>query len=496
MAWWLLWRERVQGADVAQLRSWSPGGASLSGGDFRGARMWGKALPRVDLSQANLTHADLRRTSLQRSQLQGARLNHADLRKANLDRADLSGAELVGVDLQGASLVDARLSGVLTRPHIPLELREVQQSHPVAELSGADLQGADLSGALLRGADLTKATLTWANLRGADLRDADLSGADLWWSDLRGSDLRGAELRGAALQSALYCCDTRWPVGFAIGSTGAYRLGVRFSGVARESELLKRIEVPGYGALGLIQAPPGTFWMGSSAADGDVFDDESPRHEVRMSRDFLIGQTPVTQGLYKLVMGYNPSQNQASDQHPVENVSWFDAARFCNTLSQRCGLESAYTIGSSESAVSCRFEAHGFRLPTEAEWEYAAKAGGTLKYSGSNHPKTVAWYQGNSGGKTRPVGQRKPNDWGIYDLSGNVYEWVWDWYDKHRYSHFSASGRSDPSGPREGRQRVLRGGAFSGDTSVLRATFRNMRDPRERLASHGLRVVFPVRSSS
>ena len=448
--------------------------------------MWGGHLSGADLSKANLTHADLRRTVLKRVRLDGARLNHANLGASNLDQASLRGAELVGVSLRGASLKNADLRAVLTQPLIPSELRGSGLKAPAADLHGADLRGADLRGADLRGADLGGATLSWANLDSADLRGANLRGAELSWTRLLEVDLRGASLRGAEFKGAMCSSSTRWPQGFSDVRAGAFRL-VTGRGTDEPSRL-QHVQVPGYGPLALVMVPSGTF----SRGDDDGFSDEMPTHTVRLSRGFLIGQTPVTQGLYQAVMGENPSEHQASSTHPVECVSWFDAARFCNALSDRCGLERAYAIGSTDLPVSCRFDARGFRLPTEAEWEYAARSGEDAKYSGSSRPERVSWYRGSSGGQTRSVGLRQPNAWGIHDLSGNVYEWTWDWYDGHEYSRFSNSGCDDPCGPQQGSQRVLRGGAFGSSTDSLRLTFRCMRAPADRAGEHGLRVVLPV----
>ncbi|MDG1483347.1 MAG: SUMF1/EgtB/PvdO family nonheme iron enzyme [Myxococcota bacterium] len=486
MSWWKFFKKRTQGADVDRLRGWSVGERSepLSGGDFRGVRLWSAELQGADLSAANLTHAQLRRVRLVDAQLRGAQLNHADLGAANLERASLCGAELVGVDLGGACLRDADLRGVLTQANVPPELMSVGPETPAADLSGADLRGADLSGADLRGADLTSATLSWANLREANLTGCSLRGAELSWARLCGADLSGADLSRAVLKGIQISSETQWPQGFPL-------FGIhRFQG-PREPGRIRRIEVPGFGGLELVVVPPGTFSMGASDADREAFDDERPAHTVRLTREIMVGQTPVTQGLYRAIMALEPSSNPASDQHPVENVSWFDAIQFCNALSRRCGLESVYSIDGAR-AVACRFGAHGFRLPTEAEWEYAAKVGPSHSHSSASALDMVAWHAGNSGGRTRPVGQRRPSARGFYDLSGNVYEWVWDWHGAWTGGRIS-NGEADPSGPQSGTMRVLRGGAFGSDAGTLRVTFRLMRDPKSRFDSSGLRVVLPVR---
>ena len=237
--------------------------------------------------------------------------------------------------------------------------------------------------------------------------------------------------------------------------------------------------------------------MGGSDDDEDAFDDEKPRHEVQLS-GYQIGQTQVTQGLYKAVMGENPSENPASDQHPVERVSWFDAVRFCNALSRACGLKEAYTIGDGdEPEGSCRFDVHGFRLPTEAEWESAAKAGQDFKYSGSNNAYELAWHDGNSGNNTHPVAQKKPNAWGLYDMSGNVWEWCWDWYDEYEYKNrVRWSGDkmtivNQPEGPKTGVHRMRRGGSCYCGTWDQRSSYRSRYEPEDGFGNDGFRLVLP-----
>jgi formylglycine-generating enzyme required for sulfatase activity len=229
------------------------------------------------------------------------------------------------------------------------------------------------------------------------------------------------------------------------------------------------VYVPGYGELAMRLVPAGTFWMGSADDDEEADDDERPRHEATLSRAFQLSPTPVTQGLYEVVMGSNPSHLKTSAEHPVERVSWFDAVRFCNALSERCGLSPAYTIGEGDRPeVSCDLSSSGLRLPTEAEWEYAARAGQDDTYSGSSDADEVAWYTENSDGRTHPVGRRAPNAWGLYDMSGNVCEWCWDW--KGAYQQDASV---DPSGPSAGSVRVIRGGSWSYRLASVRVAYRD-----------------------
>jgi formylglycine-generating enzyme required for sulfatase activity len=215
---------------------------------------------------------------------------------------------------------------------------------------------------------------------------------------------------------------------------------------------------------GMVLVEGGTFTMGDTAGGGDS--DEKPTRTVTVS-SFYMNKYEVTQGEYRSVMGTNPS-NFKGDNLPVEQVSWYDAVEYCNKRSQKEGLTPCYS-GSGDS-IRCDFSANGYRLPTEAEWEYAAKGGKLAKgykYAGSNSEGGVAWYSGNSGSKTQPVGTKASNELGIYDLSGNVWEWCWDWY-----GSYGSSSQTDPRGPSTGSARVGRGGSWLSSADLLRTSDR------------------------
>lgn len=219
----------------------------------------------------------------------------------------------------------------------------------------------------------------------------------------------------------------------------------------------------------MIKVEAGSFAMGcTSEQGGDCYNSETPYHRVTISRDYYIGKFEVTQELWEAVMGNNPSRWKAFDR-PVENVTWNDAQKFCAELSRMTGRQ--------------------FRLPTEAEWEYAARGGKkstNAKYSGSSSISNVAWYGDNSGGQTHSVGKLRPNELGIYDMSGNVWEWCYDWY-----GSYDSASQIDPMGPSSGSCRVLRGGSWYNDARSCRVSDRYDYGPGDRDGNRGFRLVLP-----
>ena len=214
----------------------------------------------------------------------------------------------------------------------------------------------------------------------------------------------------------------------------------------------------------MVYIPAGRFTMGALEDDRDAYVSERPRRLVTLTEDFWMGKYPVTQALWEGVMGFNRSVFQTANR-PVENVSWFDVVRFCNRLSNYEGLDPAYDIDGIE--VTCDWTANGYRLPTEAEWEYCARARQDFKFSGSDTLRSVAWYADTSLGTTHPVGEKKPNAFGLYDMTGNVWEWVWDWK-----GHYDTEYDTDMTRTKSERFRLLRGGSWLDSSSSLRVTYR------------------------
>jgi formylglycine-generating enzyme required for sulfatase activity len=231
----------------------------------------------------------------------------------------------------------------------------------------------------------------------------------------------------------------------------------------------------------------GWFQMGSTDKKPGIFK-VHPVHDVLIQMAFEMSETEVTQAQYQAVMGRNPSyySDERDASHlPVERVSWFDAVEYCNALSKREGLTPCYQLMGQTVMWPRAPDCRGYRLPTEAEWEYAARTGGPIEYAGSNDAKEVAWIDSNSGNRPHRVGTKKANAWGLHDMSGNVREWVWDWYVEYSVHVPTA----DPSGPSAGDLRVLRGGSFFDGAVDARVASRSANAPTYRGNHVGFRLA-------
>ena len=260
---------------------------------------------------------------------------------------------------------------------------------------------------------------------------------------------------------------------------------------------------------GMVWIPAGTFKMGSPTSEPGRYSDET-QHSVTLS-GFYMGKYQVTQEQYQAVMESNPSyftsavsgESGTPGKLPVECVSWYDALVFCNKLSMTEGLNPAYSINgktnpadwgtvptSSDAtwnAVVIVAGSNGYRLPTEAQWEYACRAGTTTVYNtGDTINDNTGWYNSNSGGKTHQVGKKPANAWGLHDMHGNVWEWCWDWY-----NNYSSGAQTDPMGASSGTDRVARGGGWGDSAGDLRSARRIYYDPYDRYRNLGFRLVRP-----
>ncbi|MEW6238235.1 MAG: SUMF1/EgtB/PvdO family nonheme iron enzyme, partial [Candidatus Omnitrophota bacterium] len=211
----------------------------------------------------------------------------------------------------------------------------------------------------------------------------------------------------------------------------------------------------------MLLIPAGEFVMGGDSGETD----EKPAHKVIISA-FFMDKTEVTQKSYASLMGKNPAKSKGEDK-PVEQLSWFAAIKYCNMRSMREGLDPCYQL----EPLLCNFDANGYRLPTEAEWEYACRAGTSGSYAfGSDAAKLskYAWHKDNSNKTTHPVGTKAPNPWGLLDMYGNVWEWCNDYYAEG----YAADAAQDPKGPASGEKCVLRGGGWDSSAESCRSAAR------------------------
>jgi sulfatase modifying factor 1 len=227
-----------------------------------------------------------------------------------------------------------------------------------------------------------------------------------------------------------------------------------------------------------VRIEPGAFVMGSDSEM--ALDFEKPMHGVTLTRAFYMATTEVTQAEYEDVMGKNIALFGGCPDCPVERVKWHEAIAYCNALSEREGYAQCYeTLEVGDQILFKGLHCTGYRLPVEAEWEYAARAGTVTLWNCGDDPAcltTFSWIKENSASKTHPVGQLEPNAWGLYDMGGNVFEWVWDW---HMPDFYAESPSQDPLGPEEGNHRVYRGGAWSSEPELVRTSDRSINVPNE-----------------
>jgi len=343
----------------------------------------------------------------------------ADFRRCDLSRRDFQDADLAGTDLTSANLSRSTLQR--------------------AKLASANLLKANLSRARLQQADLTNANLTGAKLVKADLTEAILCGADL----------TGASLADALLTGIRSDEGTKWPAGFDLAQHNT-----AMNATAARTDQWPDPAGTVTNSLGMkfVPIPAGEFLMGTPGDEGEEY-----QHRVRISKPFLLGMHQVTQSQYEQVTGENPSLFEGRDR-PVEHVSWKQAARFCELLSSLPDEQQA---------------GRRYRLPTEAEWEYACRAGTTTQFNtGDTLERDQARLASKSltePKKTKRVGSYPPNPWGLFDMHGNVWEWTNDWFSSEYYRESPAE---DPQGPPSGTHHTLRGGSASVQAHECASAFR------------------------
>ncbi len=259
--------------------------------------------------------------------------------------------------------------------------------------------------------------------------------------------------------------------------------------VSRPRRVRRRLPVA------FVDLEPGQFSMGSPETEAGRGEEER-LHEVILTRGFQLQTTLVTQAQWAALLKQNPSSFDGLER-PVERVTWFDAVAYCNAFSEACGLEPAYVLTSvdgrpGEEGFFAKvmwkgLDCPGYRLPTEAEWEYACRAGSSGPRYGEL--EAIAWWGGNSGNETHPVAQKQANPWGLYDMLGNLWEWCWDW---HGPLTAEAGLVGDPTGPATGRERIWRGGSWGNDPEQVRAATRSAKLPTHRPFSVGFRLARTV----
>ncbi len=287
-------------------------------------------------------------------------------------------------------------------------------------------------------------------------------------------------------------------------ASGSFKVTIRLvvlalllsAGCTEDKEDDNPVVPSGNDPFSMVLIPAGTFAMGNVTDHPRGLPGEKPAHDVTISQAFLMSATEVTQAQYVAVMGENPSE-YIGDDLPVEYLTWYEAADFCNRLSLQEGRDTCYTnLGLSKTAV-CDFSANGYRLPTEAEWEYACRGGTDTDFHTGNMTNPdctpvdaemdlAGWYCGNANDSPRAVAQKQANAYGLYDMHGNVWEMCWDAYDG---SYYSSSPNTDPRGPTETGSRVIRSGAFFHYAVFCRSSFRHSFIPHKRTKGLGFRVV-------
>ena len=292
----------------------------------------------------------------------------------------------------------------------------------------------------------------------------------------------------------------QWPT--CAGTVKGFPIGSMVASRESETTLALQFVTTRVGEIKMKLIPAGTFLMGSPDDDKDAGSDEKPQHRVRITRAFYLGVYEVTQGEYAAVMGDNPSYfsangggkdrvaGQSTDRHPVEHVSWWDAIVFCNTLSEMEGRAAFYEIGKQSVTVP-DWSGRGYRLPTEAEWEYACRGNSpkVTRYSFGDDTARLgefAWHYANSDQKTHRVGEKRSNGFGLFDMHGNVAEWCWDGYS---VGYYKASPEADPRGFDEAENRVFRGGGWYYATNLVRSAHRNGHVPYYAVDYRGFRLA-------
>lgn len=368
---------------------------------------------------------------------------------------------IIGIDLKGRSLLNRNSEGGYRFSHYSIQeflvaklllsdkpIFHPKQMIPLTDFIFRMILMSAKAPKFMNLLDFKGLKLSKTNLRGAKLPGADMKGLDLSGSDIRDADLSGADLSNVNFTEA------------------------RLDGTMLERAKLYGAYIENIFGVRFVCITPGEFMMGSPREELGRFDNEV-LHKVTLTKLFWIQTTPVTQKQWKAVMGKNPSRfiKHGEEDRPVENVSYNDVQEFIKRYNRKEGTDK-------------------YRLPTEAEWEYACRAGSDTAYCFGNDEKELkeyGWCVINSDNQTHPVGKLRANAWGLLDMHGNVWEWCADWY-----GDYPTSEVSDPEGPETGLYKVLRGGCWNIAARLCRSAYRARNSPDNRFGSHGFRLVRDV----
>ncbi len=265
-----------------------------------------------------------------------------------------------------------------------------------------------------------------------------------------------------------------------------------------QEKIEKLTTVTAPGGMKFRRIPSGRFYMGSHESDEFIRNNERPQHRITITQPLFMGVYLVTQEDFQRLMEFNPSVSTEDPKCPVDNVTWFSALEFCNKLSDEEGLSRYYELknikrratGMIDKADVTVLGGEGYRLPTEAEWEYSCRAGSITPWCFGDQVLEVgqyAWYFDNAQMETQPIGGKKPNSWGLYDMHGNVMEWCFDWYGEFYYQQ--SAEEENPLGPDNGTARSLRGGAWQFGAEATRSAYRNSCNPETSSSVIGFRVT-------